>query len=728
MKKIALVIALALGTWACAGLSSQYRLGAQSEMNKKWDEAIKYYERASLENPKEPVYRLAAERARISASLYHLQEARRFMALGKKEEAKAAYAKAVLYNPRDSAIAKEALAASGEAPKETAVKTEKIEFPIKLKTKEETLTLKFPVETSLKSIFIALGKTAGISFVFDEQFRDVPFSTDLTNMTVEKAVRSLCVATKNFYRIIDERTVMIIPDQQMKRLQYEVNCIRTFYISNVGAQEMLGSLSTMLRSPTKVPSIIADKTLNTLTIRGTPQEVELAEKLIRLWDKAKGEVVIDLEIMEVSRTKLRQLGVSLDSNTISARYGEPTSTTTSSVTDSTSSSSTGWFNLSGINLSKAENFWLTLPVSMLEFLESDTDTKIIAQPRLRGVSDEDMRHLVGQKIPIPRTTFSPFAAGGYASQPLTNFEQQDVGIEIKIKPTVHQEREVTLALELKVTSIGGKGYADIPIINTREVKNVLRLRDGETNLIAGLLRDEERKTLKGIPGLKDLPVLGRLFGAEDTSTEQTDVILMITPYIVRSVSVGGDDVKPLWVDVDEPVAAPGGAGVLEADILDRELDMRGAERAMQAMRPQGPRGGANQVSLSPVNFELRAKMEFRISVNISTEQEIGNMSMVINFDPRIMNLKDVAEGGITRQSGERAPFLKNIDNGSGVCTLGFSSPTPGKGIKGGGSFATLLFESKEPGEGIISVSNVMATSANGTSITLSTGQSRIVVR
>lgn len=725
MKKTASVLIIVMGMWACAGLSTQYRLGTQAEMGKKWEEAVHYYEKANLENPQERIYILALERAKISASLHFLQEARRATVAGKKDEAKAAYAKAASYNPRDTSIIKEAQAAAVEAPKEAPAKIEKIEFPIKLKTKEETLMLKFPVEASLKSIFLALGKTAGISFVFDEQFRDIPFSTDLSNVPVEKAIRSLCIATKNFYRIVDERTVMIIPDQQMKRLQYEVNCIRTFYVSNIGAQEMLGSLSTMLRSPTKVPSIIADKTLNSITIRGTPQEVELAERLIRLWDKPKGEVVIDLEIMEVSRTKLRQLGVSFDTNTASVRYGEPSSSSTD--TSTTSATTSSWFNLKGLDFSKAENFWISLPVALMQLLESDSDTKIIAQPRLRGVSDEDMRHLVGQKIPIPRTTFTPYAAGGYASQPLTNYEQQDVGIEIKIKPTVHHEREVTLALELKVTSIGGTGYADIPIINTREVKNILRLKDGETNLIAGLLRDEERKTLSGLPGLKDLPILGRLFGAEDKALDQTEVILMITPYIVRTIPVAVDDSKPLWVDVDEPVAAAGIGGIAEADILDRELDMRGAERLMQSMRPQAGRGG-NQVTLNPVNLELRPKTPFRISVSLTTDQEISNMSLVINYDPKLMNLNDAAEGGLTRQFGEKAPFLKNIDNGSGVCTLGFSSPQPGRGVKGGGVLATLSFEAKGPGEGTIAVSNVMATGASGASVNLTTGQSRVIIR
>ena len=717
MKKNALVIVIALSFWACVGLTPQYRLGTRAELNKQWEDAIQYYEKASLENPKEPVYRLALERAKISGSLFHLQEARKFIALGKKEEAKAEYAKSISYNPRDTAIVREALAAVAEAPKDTAPRKEKIEFPIKLKAKEENLQLKFPVETVLRSIFLALGKTAGISIIFDEQFRDVPFTTDLTNMTFEQAVRSLCVATKNFYRIVDERTVVIVPDNPIKRIQYEANVIKTFYLSNVVAQDMQNSLISMLRGTAKVPTISSDKNLNSLTIRDTPQVVELAEKLIRAWDKPRAEVVIDLEIMEVSRLKLRQLGVSFDTNMVGLRYGEP-------PTSSTDTTSTGWFNLKNIDLSKAENFSISLPVSFLQFLESDTDTKVIAQPRLRGVSDEEMRHLVGQKIPIPRTTFSPFAAGGYASQPLTNFEQQDVGIEVKIKPSVHLEKEVTISLELKVTSIGGKGYADIPIINTREVKNVLRLKDGETNLIAGLLRDEERKTLKGIPGLKDLPVLGRLFGAEDTTLEQTDVILTITPYIIRSIPLTAEDDKPLWVDVDTGSTA---SGVFEEELLGRPLDIRDMERALQARRPQQDLG-SNQITLSPANYERPAGGEFMVSVNLRSDQEIGNMSLVLNYNPKVINLKDVAEGGMTRQFGEKPPFLKNFDNNAGICTIGFSSPQIGKGIKGGGTLATLRFEAKSPGECYISVTNVSAISASGGSVNLTTSQSRIIIR
>jgi general secretion pathway protein D len=721
MKKTALWMLLAWSAWACVTLSPQYRLGTEAEMNKKWDEAIQAYEKASLENPREPVYRLALERAKLGASLFHLQEARKLIALGKKEEAKAEYAKSSAFNPRESAIVQEARLMTSEAP-EAEPKKEKLEFPIKLRVKDEALQLRFPGETSLRSIFNALGKAAGISLVFDETFRDVPLSIDLSNMTFEQALRSLCVPSKNFYRIVDERTVVVIPDTPMKRIQYDVNVIKTFYLSNVAADTMVGSLAQMLRSTVKAPTIIADKTLNWVTIRDTPQVVELAERLIKVWDKPKAEVLIDLEIMEVSRTRLRQLGVSFNNggaaNTVGLQY--------SPTTSSSSTTSSNWFNLGGLDLSKAGNFAISLPTSFLQFLETDSDTKIIAQPRIRGVSDEEIKHKVGQKIPIPRTTFSTFAAGGVNNVPITNFEQQDVGIEITIKPSVHREGEITLACEIKVTSLGGKGYADIPIINNREIKSVMRLRNGETNLIAGLLRDEERKSIKGVPGLKDLPLVGRLFGAEDSTREQTDVILTITPYIIRAVPLTPEDAKPLWVDVDA-AASDASQGVFEENILDREINVRQAELALRQRRPQEI--GMNSITLAPANLELPPGREFTIAVNINSDQEIGNMSLTLNFNPQVVSLKDVTEGGLSRQfGGDKMPFLKNVDNASGTCTLGFTSPRSGRGFKGSSTLASLRFESKAAGECLISALSVSAMAAAGGVVNLQLQPARVVVR
>jgi general secretion pathway protein D len=381
-------------------------------------------------------------------------------------------------------------------------------------------------------------------------------------------------------------------------------------------------------------------------------------------------------------------------------------------------------NLKGVDFSKAENFYVSLPLAYLQFLESDSETKIVAQPRLPGVSDEEINYKVGQRIPMPQTTFSTFAAGGVSNVPVTSYTQQDVGIEVKIKPRVHFEKEVTLEMDIKVTSLGGTGFADIPIINTREIKNIMRLKDGETKLIAGLLRDEERKTIKGIPGLKDIPVLGRLFGAEDTTLEQTDVILTITPYIVRSIPLNPEDLKALWVDV-ETVPSSGGLTGFEEGLADREINPDEAMRAIQRLQKNA---AANQVVLMPKNYEVPPNRSFNIAVTIRSDQEIGNLSLALNYNARVVTLKEVREGGLTRQAGASAPFLKNIDNNAGVCTLGLSAPQLGKGIKGGGTLATLIFEGKSPGECLIGVANVSAMSTSGQVISFQGDQSRIVIR
>ena len=709
MKKIFALALFAGLLWGCVTLNRSYRLGNEAEINRMWDEAIRYYEKASLESPTESVYRLALMRARMSAGLAFLQEARSLAGEDKRDEAVAAYKKALSYDPMNRALLSEleAYKAGPQAPVEKA-EEKPVEAPIKLKVSAEKVQLKF-ADAALRSIFQALGKHAGINFLYDEQFRDVPLTIDLTDRTFEQAVSFLCLASKNFPRTIDEKTVIIVPDQPMKRLQYELNAIRTFYLSNINAQEVQNSLAMMIRTQYKAPSIIIDKNLNSITIRDTPSAVNLAGRLLRSWDKSKGEVIIDLEIMEVSRIKMRKFGIDLNQYTIGGR-------TTVAGTVPTD----GWFNLKDIDLSKGTNFQISLPTAYLNFLQTDADTKIIAQPRLRGVGSEDIKYMVGQKVPVPQTTFTPFAAGGVSQQPIVNYNYQDVGIDVKIKPRIHTEREVTLELEIKITSIAGAGIAEIPIITTREVKNVIRLKDGETNLLAGLLKDEERRSLKGIAGLSDIPVLGNLFTSTQMNIDQTDVILTITPYIIRTVPMTDEDSKPLWVDVEGLSGSGGG----DARPVDEEfIDESGAETA-----PEEEAQGQNFVVLNPANFEVPKGREFRISVEVRSELEIGTLTVNLGFNPQIVRLKEVSEGGMGRQLGEKVPFLKNIDNSAGACTIGLSSPAVGKGIKGGGILAVLVFESLAPGEGAITVTGVTANGPTGEPLQFESSASQVTVR
>jgi general secretion pathway protein D len=290
MRKVVLLIIIALTFWGCATFSRSYKLGTEAALSKNWDKAVRHYERAVLQSPKNSVYRLALFRAKLAASSVHLIKARELAFQQKKEEALVEYEKALSYDPLNRMIAEEAKSLIQEEVKEEEPKEIRIEPPVKLEVDKEKIRLKF-VDANLRSIFQALGKQARVNVLFDEQFRDITFSVDLADMIFEQALNSLCLASKNFYRIIDERTIIIAPDLPQKRIQYELTAIKTFYLSNIKAEEIRAPLTQMLRAQYKAPNIIVDKNINTVTVRDTPAVIELAENIINVWDKPKGEII-----------------------------------------------------------------------------------------------------------------------------------------------------------------------------------------------------------------------------------------------------------------------------------------------------------------------------------------------------------------------------------------------------------------------------------------------------
>ncbi len=714
MKKISLMLIVIMTLWGCVTFSSTYKSGAQAAINKDWDKAVELYEKAYKENPKNSVYRMALQRAKVSASLFHLYAARQLVRSDQKEEALKEYEKSLSYN-FSRLIADEAKSLFGKPVKEEKPEEIHIDPPVKLKVGSEPIELRFRQQTSLRSIFQALGKSAGINIIFDEQFRDISYSIDLTDRTFEQAVRILCLATKNFFSIIDEQTIMIVPDQPAKRNQYELVAVKTFYLSNILAADIQGILAQLLRSQYKAPVIMIDKNLNSVTIRDAPAVLEMAEKILRVWDKPKGEVVIDVEIMEASRTKLRQLGLDIDPLSVGIAYQ--------------SEDEGAGQSLGGLDFSNTNNFQVTLPSAFFDFLESDSDTKIIAQPRLRGLDGEEITYIVGDEVPIPRTTFQPIATGGFGQQPLTSFDFKKVGIELTITPRLHLENEVTLEVDIKIKSLGGTGYADIPIITTKEVKNVIRLKDGETNLLAGLLKDEERKTMRGIAGIKNLPIIGSLFSNTDQTIQQTEVILTITPYIIRPFKVSKQDTEPIWVNLYSTPSSASAGGVRMPDQGLQDEEMRRARmKILQERQQASSQTGTNVIDLNPRNFEVPQNREFRISVNLRSQEEIYNMSLNLSFDSSVLNLKQVAAGGFVRQEGMDSSFLQNIDNSSGACTIAFSSPDITKGVKGTGGIATLVFEAKGKGESQVMINSVVATDTRGNTVIFQSQNARVVVR
>jgi len=634
-------------------------------------------------------------RAKYEGSLYHLQRARILRSEGKKEEAIEEYKKAIKFDPTNLGLVRELESYMKEEPKKEVPK--KLTQPLQLIVKEDKIKLKFQ-NTSLRSIFQSVGKFFEINVLFDPQYQDSILSIELEDMTAEQALSTLCSVSKNFWTVVNPKTVVIVPDNIVKRRQYEIQGIKTFYLKYADAEQVRQILSTV----GKTPRIAVDKASNSITVRGTFADLETFESLISKIDKPGGEVVLDVEIMEVNRSKLLQYGIDLSPYAVSSKINP------SKMKD-------GYISWTDLKSLPSEDIFLSVPTPLINFLHSDSSTRIIAQPRLRGVDSKKINFNIGEKIPVPITTFTPIAAGGIAQQPVTSFEYKDVGIGLEITPRIHSKDEVSLELKLSVTSLSGYGYANLPILGNRQIENFIRLKAGETTLLAGLLREDERKSLKGIAGLKNIPIIGDLFSADERTISQTDIILTITPHIIKSLPIDAKDLEPFWTGTEEGGMMPGMIPA-EREIIEKP----GIEAIEEAPSSE------NVLSVVPSSIFSPANADIALEVFLSTSTQISNLSFQIRFDPSILKVKDVNPGG-SIVSGTKPPsFLKDINNSSGIITIGITSSEPMKGIPSG-TIINFTLQTLKEGSSEIQIEGIGATDSKGRPVQFSSSSSFIKI-
>ena len=353
--------------------------------------------------------------------------------------------------------------------------------------------------------------------------------------------------TRNFWKANGQRTVTIVPDTPAKRREYEDEVVRTFYLSNADLKETID----ILRIVVDARRLAQMTATNAITIKDTPERIAAAGRIITALDKARPEVVIDVELLEVDRTRLKEYGLQI------ASPGSP-------GIDGQVNINRDNFTLHDLrNLTQSDVFLTNLPGLYYRLLKTDTATRVLANPQLRTAEGLASQASFGERVPVPVTTFSPIAAGGVQQQPITSFNYENIGVNIDITPRTHHDDEVSLAVKIQVSSISGTGFGGLPTFGNRAINTVIRLKDGETNMLAGLIRDNERMVLDGVPGLSDLPVVGRLFAHNRRETQETDIILTLTPRIVRVLDLRAEDLVPFRVGrdsgaplIDIPLPAP----------------------------------------------------------------------------------------------------------------------------------------------------------------------------
>ncbi|MGH9159124.1 MAG: secretin N-terminal domain-containing protein [Vicinamibacteraceae bacterium] len=552
---MSLVAATAVSCAAGAAL----RKGREAERIGEYDHAVLQYTKAVRARPDDMDARAALQRARLRAATHHFQSGRRFAGAGKLQEALTEYQLAADLNPTASEIDKALSDTRGKLKAKLAVREAgrtELQSLVERARDLSVIAAELPTGIELpdslvfrdagsRDIYTAIARFAGINVVFDPAFRNVPLSIDLRNTTLQAALDSLSKSTSHFYRSTGDNTITIIPDTPAKHREYDEDVVRTFYLSNADLKETLDLLRIVIDSR-RISTVSAT---NAITISDTPERIDAAARIIGAIDKARAEVVIDVELVEVDRRRFKEYGLQLASPDSAGPSG--------AVGISEGDEGVTFEDLR--NLSGSDIVFTGLPRLFYRLLKEDGHTRVLANPQLRASDGVPARAVFGEEVPVPTVTFAPIATGGVAQQDITSFEFRQVGVIIEITPRTHHDDDVSLDLKIDVTSLAGTGVADIPIFGNRSIETTIRLRDGETNMLAGLIRDDERTALRGIVGLSDLPIIGRVFAANEKEAEQTDIVLMITPRIVRVLDLVERDLQPFRLRAD--ARSRGGAAV-----------------------------------------------------------------------------------------------------------------------------------------------------------------------
>jgi general secretion pathway protein D len=585
-----IVAILLLATFAAGcGASRSFGRGDAAARSGNWDAAVEHYRRAVQQDPNRTDYKIALERAMINASHAHLDNARLLEVRGSLDEALREYRLASEFDPTNRQIAfkvqevekklRDASEAAQPKPTITQMREQARRTqaePLLNPASREPLSLRFN-NASIRDILNFIANSTGINITFDRDFQDRSYTVQLDGVTLEQGLSQILSANQLFYKVLNERTIHVIPDTPPKRAQYEEQVIRTFFVSHADATELAQLINTIIRVPSMAvqPMIAPNKTSNTITVRATASVASIIEKVIEANDNPRAEVVIDVQILEVNRTRSKQYGLDLSSYSINTVFSPEQDPRGTAVTPSnpgtpgqpaTPATATPTLNSPPFNLNSItrgislSDFYLAVPTAVIRFLETDSETKLIAKPQLRGAEGEKLTLNLGDEIPVPATVFTPLATGGSNVNPLTSFNYRPVGVNVEMTPRVTFENEIILELSIESSTLGGDvniAGQNLPSFGSRKVKTKLRLRDGESNLLAGLLREDERRSLRGFPGILRLPVIKQLFSNNDNSIAQTDIVMLLTPRLVRTHELTQQDVSPIYIGTQQNLGLGG---------------------------------------------------------------------------------------------------------------------------------------------------------------------------
>ena len=577
------------------------------------------------------------------------------------------------------------------------------------------ITLQFR-DANLKLVVEALSRSSGINILLDKDVRpDLKTTIFVKDASVEDSIDLILLQNQLEKKVLSDNTILIYPSNPAKLKQYQDLMIRSFHLTNADAKEM----QTMVKTLLKTKDLYVDEKTNSLVMRDTPDAIRLAEKLIAGQDLAEPEVMLEVEVIEVTRARLTELGIKLPEEIALSASGTPAQTTTNTlpgggvVTTTTPAQPLTLTTLKHLN----GDYFNVSPINASIDLRHEVgDADILASPRIRVRNREKAKILIGDRVPVITNAVTPVSTG----TPVVTGSVQyiDVGLKLDVEPDIHLDDDVAIKVNLEVSSIVrelNSGPTLAYQIGTRSANTVLRLKDGETQVLAGLINDEDRKTAQKFPGLGDLPVLGRLFSSHKNDAKKTEIVLSITPHLTRPNQRPDAKNIEFWSGTEESLRSK--PLTLEPtdrrsnDLLPPPLP---ATRAVP-FTPVAPSSSSQNISHEPQPVQLSwVGDQFQVKVEAqSSDYPLGKLSFTLGYDPKVLNVVRVAEGDLLKQNGKKTVFYANIDHGGGHAFFHMERLDP-RGITGKGSVAIVTFVVNQAKESSpITVSSLTTVSSQG---------------
>jgi len=545
MKKNYFIIFL-LSSFLCCASFNLNKKANEALKQKKWDLAVARFSQLCKNKPNDINCLEKFNYAKIKSAHSHYDKAQILIKNKYYEEALVELEIAADLLPNDLSIQEELkkvrnyiIEEKNQEETPSIVKligTEIPEAQLKLAS-DEPMDIQFQ-NVSFKIILEAIAKAVNINIIFDSDVEDKYLSLSLKKVHFLDALNLILKTTNNTYKIVNSSTILIYPDTQTKEQLYEERYVKVFFVSNAEVE----NIARVLRSTLGIKAVSTDRDLNLIIIKDTLKRIKAAENLIRIYDKPKPEVVIDVEIIEVNRNKAREYGLQIASANAQGIQ-------TSLVPETE-------IKLDPAPILSRSHFEIVnLPSLTFRLIKSSSDAHLIASLPLRTIQGQTGRVRFGQEVPVPQTTFAPIAQGGVNQQPITSFIYRNIGINIDITPRIHIDNNVTLDVVIESSSLSGQGYGGVPVFGTSRVEKSIRLKENETSIIAGLVKEELRNAIEGIPGLSELPGIGKIFSRTSSTKGETEIILALTPHIINPIKLSPDDISPFLIK-ETPETAP----------------------------------------------------------------------------------------------------------------------------------------------------------------------------